>query len=67
MRIFSSRLSQVMDIQSEGKKGVTVETLVWIHEHKTAALLEFAIVGGGIIGGANDEQVFLLLLGVHVQ
>lgn len=49
--------SQVMDIQSEGKKDVTIETLVWIHEHKTAALLEFAIVGGGIIGGANDDEV----------
>ncbi|KAJ1482113.1 Polyprenyl synthetase, partial [Baffinella frigidus] len=48
---------QVMDIQSEGKKDVTIETLVWIHEHKTAALLEFAIVGGGIIGGANDDEV----------
>ena len=35
-----------MDIQSEGKKDVTLDTLVWIHEHKTAALLEFAIVGG---------------------
>lgn len=27
---------QVVDIQSEGKKEVTVETLQWIHEHKYA-------------------------------
>ena len=48
---------QVVDIQSEGKKEVTVETLQWIHEHKTAALLEFCVVGGGILGGANAEEV----------
>ena len=41
----------MVDIQSEGKKDVTVETLQWIHEHKTAALLEFCVVGGGILGG----------------
>ena len=48
---------QVLDIQSEGKKDVTLETLNWIHEHKTAALLEFAVVGGGILGGATDDEV----------
>jgi geranylgeranyl diphosphate synthase type II len=47
----------VVDIQSEGKKDVNVETLQWIHEHKTAALLEFCVVGGGILGGANEEEV----------
>ena len=39
--------------QSEGKKDVTVETLQWIHEHKTATLLEFCVVGGGILGGKS--------------
>jgi geranylgeranyl diphosphate synthase type II len=29
----------------------------WIHEHKTAALLEFSVVAGGICGGANEEEV----------
>lgn len=48
---------QVVDIQSEGKKDVTVETLQWIHEHKTAALLEFCVVGGGILGGATPDEV----------
>jgi len=48
---------QVVDIQSEGKKDVTFETLNWIHEHKTAALLEFSVVGGGILGGATEEEV----------
>ena len=53
--------SQVIDIQSEGKKDVTLETLQWIHEHKTVnpkvltlepepynACLEFTVVLGGI-------------------
>lgn len=48
---------QVVDIQSEGKKDVSLETLQWIHEHKTAALLEFSVVSGGICGGATEEEV----------
>ncbi|EKX46744.1 hypothetical protein GUITHDRAFT_157722 [Guillardia theta CCMP2712] len=63
---------QVVDIQSEGKKDVTIETLQWIHEHKTAALLEFCVVGGGILGGANEEQIqrlskFAMNIGLSFQ
>ena len=36
---------------------MTLKTLEWIHEHKTAALLEFCVVGGGILGGATPEEV----------
>jgi geranylgeranyl diphosphate synthase type II len=35
---------QVMDIECEGKSGVTVEDLEWIHMHKTAALLKVSVV-----------------------
>ena len=35
---------QVMDIECEGKSGVTVEDLEWIHMHKTAALLKVSFV-----------------------
>ena len=31
---------QVMDLQCEGKEGVTLQQLQWIHAHKTAALLK---------------------------
>ena len=48
---------QVMDLECEGKEGVTIDDLRWIHHHKTAALLELAAVGGGIAGGANKEEV----------
>lgn len=47
---------QVVDIQSEGKD-VGIETLEYIHEHKTAVLLEAAVVTGAICGGASDDEV----------
>ncbi|KAI8465402.1 MAG: isoprenoid synthase domain-containing protein [Monoraphidium minutum] len=47
---------QVVDIQSEGKE-VGLDVLRYIHEHKTAALLEAAVVCGAIVGGASDDTV----------
>ena len=47
---------QVVDIQSEGKS-VGLDVLRYIHEHKTAALLEAAVVCGAIVGGASDDVV----------
>lgn len=37
---------QVMDLECEGKAGVGLKDLTWIHTHKTAALLK---VGGGAL------------------
>jgi len=48
---------QVMDLKSEGKPDVGMETLTWIHTHKTAALLKAAVGCGAVIAGATDEQV----------
>eukprot|EP00887_Chlorella_sp_A99_P002333 scaffold10.g2333.t1 len=49
---------QVVDIKSEGAgEAVGVETLQYIHEHKTAALLEAAVVSGAILGGAGEVDV----------
>lgn len=48
---------QVVDIKSEGKEGVGLDTLQYIHEHKTAALLEAAVVSGALLGGAPDADV----------
>ncbi len=42
---------QVVDLESEGKSDVSVETLHFIHTHKTAALLEACVVCGGILAG----------------
>jgi geranylgeranyl diphosphate synthase type II len=48
---------QVMDLESEGKTDVSLETLNFIHTHKTGALLESCVVSGAILGGATEEQL----------
>jgi len=48
---------QVLDLKSEGKPDVGMDTLTWIHTHKTAALLKAAVSCGAILAGATDEQV----------
>jgi geranylgeranyl diphosphate synthase type II len=63
---------QVMDLECEGKQGVTLEDLTWIHTHKTATLLQVAVASGAILGGATPEQVaacekFALNIGLAFQ
>ncbi|BAZ47417.1 farnesyl-diphosphate synthase [Nostoc sp. NIES-4103] len=48
---------QVVDLDSEGKSDISLETLNFIHNHKTAALLEASVVCGGIVAGASSEDV----------
>ncbi|MED6208314.1 hypothetical protein PIB30_043853 [Stylosanthes scabra] len=48
---------QVVDIASEGIADVGLEKLEFIHVHKTAALLEGAVVVGAILGGGADDEV----------
>jgi geranylgeranyl diphosphate synthase type II len=48
---------QVVDLESEGKPDVSLETLNFIHNHKTAALLEASVISGGILAGASDLDV----------
>ena len=47
---------QVVDLESEGHE-VDLDTLEYIHLHKTAALLRACVVTGALIGGANDNQL----------
>eukprot|EP00955_Chlamydomonas_euryale_P113772 366232-Chlamydomonas_euryale.AAC.14 len=47
---------QVVDIKSEDQV-VGLQTLEYIHHHKTAALLEASVVCGAILGGADDATV----------
>lgn len=47
---------QVVDLESEGRE-VDLETLEYIHLHKTAALLRACVVTGALIGGADADQV----------
>ncbi|MEH2117465.1 geranylgeranyl diphosphate synthase CrtE [Nostoc sp.] len=48
---------QVVDLESEGKSDISLETLNFIHKHKTAALLEACVVCGGIITEPSPEDV----------
>jgi geranylgeranyl diphosphate synthase type II len=49
---------QVVDIKSEGAGAeVGLDTLRYIHHHKTASLLEAAVVSGAVLGGAGEDDV----------
>jgi geranylgeranyl diphosphate synthase type II len=48
---------QIVDLASEGNPDVTLETLTYIHNHKTAALLEISVTSGAILAGASDGDV----------
>ena len=47
---------QVVDIQSENQQP-SLETMHYIHRHKTGALITASIRVGAIIGGAQSEQL----------
>ncbi len=45
---------QVVDLECEGKR-VDLDTLEYIHLHKTGALLQACVLCGGLIAGASEE------------
>lgn len=51
---------QVVDLDCEGKPDVTLETLNFIHNHKTAALLEAAVTSGAVLAGASEDELHRL-------
>ena len=49
---------QVCDIESENKQEpISSDTLMFIHENKTAALIQAAMMIGGILAGVDEEQI----------
>ena len=49
---------QTADVMSEEQTGaVTEEQIMFIHEHKTAALIQAAMMIGAILAGASKEQI----------
>lgn len=47
---------QTADIEAEGRE-VTEDLLYFIHRHKTAALIQSAMMTGAILAGAGEEEV----------
>jgi geranylgeranyl diphosphate synthase, type II len=56
---------QVVDLESEGKSDITVETLTYIHNHKTGALFKSSVVCGAILGGATEPEIEKLAKFAH--
>ncbi|MBE9066270.1 polyprenyl synthetase family protein [Leptolyngbya cf. ectocarpi LEGE 11479] len=48
---------QIVDLASEGNPDTSIETLNFIHMHKTAALLEVSVVAGAVLAGADTDTV----------
>lgn len=49
---------QVSDVEAEERGGeVTEDQLLFIHSHKTAALIQAAMMTGAILAGASEEEV----------
>ena len=48
---------QCADIEAEGKKEVDSAELIFIHENKTAAMLESSMMIGAVLAGADKAQV----------
>lgn len=62
---------QVIDLESENKE-ISLDTLKYIHQHKTGSLITTSIRTGAILGNANSEELKLLteygrLLGLAFQ
>jgi geranylgeranyl diphosphate synthase, type II len=48
---------QVVDLESEGKSDISIETLIYIHNHKTGALFQSSVVCGAILAGATEAEI----------
>ncbi|MBW4577654.1 MAG: polyprenyl synthetase family protein [Aphanothece sp. CMT-3BRIN-NPC111] len=48
---------QVVDLECEGKLDTSLETLNFIHTHKTGALLEACVVCGAVLAGAEAADL----------
>ncbi len=58
---------QMEDLLAEKKADATAAELEFIHLNKTAAMIEAALVLGGLIGGANEDGInSLRLAGRHL-
>ena len=55
--IFGMIGGQVADIEAEKKSDATKQELLFIHENKTAALIQAALTIGAVLAGAGDDDI----------
>ena len=55
--IFGMIGGQTADIEAEGQEQITTEQLLFIHEKKTAALIQAAMMVGAILAGAGQGEI----------
>lgn len=55
--IFGMVGGQTADIEAEDCENIAQERLFYIHEHKTAALIEASMMIGAVLAGADQDQV----------
>lgn len=48
---------QVVDMESEGRPGIDLPTVQYIHTHKTGALIKASVVAGALLGSAGEEAL----------
>lgn len=51
---------QMVDLLMENKTDTELDTLLFIHKHKTAALIEAALMIGAIMAGADDDEIAMI-------
>ncbi len=58
--VFGMIGGQVVDIENEDKSNVTLDDLIYMHAHKTGALIKAAAVCGGLCGEFDDAKLSAL-------
>lgn len=48
---------QAADLDSQGKSGIGIERVEYIHLHKASPAFEAAAVAGAIVGGASEQEI----------
>ena len=55
--VFGMIGGQVTDIENENKDDVTLDDLIYMHAHKTGALIKAATLCGAMCGNFDDEKI----------
>lgn len=48
---------QILDLEYEGQQNINIETLSYIHSHKTGSLLNASVTCGALLAGADPESL----------